>query len=64
MRHNGLCSLSNKWHDKQSHSFKWKQEALQLRRYFKTSKFIKKTKRKKKNVFGNVIFKKCRQSTA
>lgn len=56
MRHNGLRSLSNKWHEKQSHSFKWKQEALQLRRYFKTSKLILK-KPKSKNIFGNVIFK-------
>lgn len=34
MRHNGLCRLSIKCHDKQSQSFIWKQEALQLRRYF------------------------------
>lgn len=47
MRHNGLCSLSNKWHEKELHSFKWKQEALQLRRYFKTSKFILKNQKEK-----------------
>lgn len=32
--HRPLCFLSNKWHEKQTHSFKWKQEALQLGRYF------------------------------
>lgn len=32
--HGPLCFLSNKWHEKQTHLFKWKQEALQLGRYF------------------------------
>jgi len=55
-RHDGLCSISNKWHERDT--------AIQTETISTSGKIFQALKIHIKKLFGNVIFKKCRKSRA
>lgn len=58
-RHNGLCSISNKWHEERHAHSNWNNKHFR-----KDISGFENPFKKNKNLFGNVSFKNCRKSIA